>query len=418
MLARERVFGLFGTPAAVGELVGQPHARWDTARNNDLSELIGWYSLEHWYAWQVTVLGLGPVWTSANTDAQRLVGQLLNDGGMFGFGLSERTRGADIYNTDMVLSPDGAGGWTATGGKYYIGNGNCAARLSVFGRVSDDSPEHAGDYVFFLVDPQSASYQLARNVIRGQMYVAEFRLDGYPVQREDLLHSRRRRPSRRVSRRPGPTRPGRRRLLVRARCGQRPVEDPVRGLAARVRALRAPAQRPRLPRADRSVRPAHDRARTGRRAGEGPRLPAQPRPDLHLDRLRAAGGRSCGAGPRRCGRRHPHRHHRRVVRPDRAARRPDVRGVRPGRRYLRGRAARTGVRHRRTADGGADTDRRPGAGRGERGGSARRGRRLREAVGALSDGRRLVCHSPCRGGADAGRARRRRRQSCTCPGGR
>jgi acyl-CoA dehydrogenase len=41
----------------------------------------------------------------------------------------------------MVLSPDGAGGWTATGGKYYIGNGNCAARLSVFGRFSDDSSE-------------------------------------------------------------------------------------------------------------------------------------------------------------------------------------------------------------------------------------------------------------------------------------
>ncbi len=188
MLARERIFGLFGTPAAVGEQIGQPGARWDTARNNDLSELIGWYSLEHWYAWQVTVLGLGPVWTSANADARRLVGRLLDEGGMFGFGLSERTRGADIYNTDMVLSPDGAGGWTATGGKYYIGNGNCAARLSVFGRFSDDSPEHAGEYVFFLVDPQSESYQLARNVIRGQMYVAEFRLDGYPVSREDLLH--------------------------------------------------------------------------------------------------------------------------------------------------------------------------------------------------------------------------------------
>jgi acyl-CoA dehydrogenase len=188
MLARERIFGLFGTPAAVGELIGKPGARWDTARNNDLSELIGWYSLEHWYAWQVTVLGLGPVWTSSNTDAQRLVGQLLDDGGMFGFGLSERTRGADIYNTDMVLSPDGAGGWTANGGKYYIGNGNCAARLSVFGRFSDDAGEHAGEYAFFLVDPQHESYHLARNVIRGQMYVAEFQLEGYPVQREDLLH--------------------------------------------------------------------------------------------------------------------------------------------------------------------------------------------------------------------------------------
>ena len=80
MIAREGLFARFGTPAAVGTLTGGADAttaRWDTARNNDLSELLAWYSLEHWYAWQVTVLGLGPVWTSGNAQARRLVGQLL-----------------------------------------------------------------------------------------------------------------------------------------------------------------------------------------------------------------------------------------------------------------------------------------------------------------------------------------------------
>jgi len=194
MIAREGVFARFGTPAAVGTLTGGSDAttaRWDTARNNDLSQLLAWYSLEHWYAWQVTVLGLGPVWTSGNAEAKRLAGQLLAQGGLFAFGLSEREHGADIYSTDMVLTQDGAG-WRASGEKYYIGNGNCAARVSVFGRVQrPDGPSAnpADDYLFFLADPKHAGYTLVQNVVHGQMYVSEFRLADYPVTPADVLHT-------------------------------------------------------------------------------------------------------------------------------------------------------------------------------------------------------------------------------------
>jgi acyl-CoA dehydrogenase len=48
MNAREGVFARFGTPAAVATLTSGTDAttaRWDTARNNDLSELLAWYSL-------------------------------------------------------------------------------------------------------------------------------------------------------------------------------------------------------------------------------------------------------------------------------------------------------------------------------------------------------------------------------------
>ncbi len=194
MIAREGFFARFGTPAAVGKLTGGADAttaRWDTARNNDLSQLLAWYSLEHWYAWQVTVLGLGPVWTSGNAEAKRLVGQLLAQGGLFAFGLSEREHGADIYSTDMVLTPDGAG-WRASGEKYYIGNGNCAARVSVFGRVQrpeGPSANPADDYLFFLADPKHPGYTLVQNVVHGQMYVSEFRLTDYPVTPADVLHT-------------------------------------------------------------------------------------------------------------------------------------------------------------------------------------------------------------------------------------
>jgi acyl-CoA dehydrogenase len=189
LVATRRLFARVATPAAVGALIGDDAARWDTARINELNEILGFYSLDHWYAWQVSVLGLGPVWTSANEGAKRLVGELLRDGGIFGFGLSERTHGADIYSTDMILtrSVDGTG-WVANGGKYYIGNGNEAARLSVFGRFADDDPEHPGEYVFFLADTKHPSYALVQNTVQSQMYVSEFVLHDYPVTADDLLH--------------------------------------------------------------------------------------------------------------------------------------------------------------------------------------------------------------------------------------
>jgi alkylation response protein AidB-like acyl-CoA dehydrogenase len=186
--AREGLLARFGTPASVGAAIGRPDAAWDTARINELNEVLGFYSLAHWYAWQVTVLGLGPVWNSDNADARAEVGRLLGDGAVFGFGLSERTHGADIYSTDMVVTSTPDGGWTATGEKYYIGNGNVAGRLSVFGRFAEDDAQRPGEYVFFLVDPARPEYHLVQNVVFSQMYVSQFALDAYPVHERDILH--------------------------------------------------------------------------------------------------------------------------------------------------------------------------------------------------------------------------------------
>jgi hypothetical protein len=104
---------------------------------------------------------------------------------VFGFGLSEKAHGADIYSTDLVLTPDGEG-FRASGSKYYIGNGNVAGMVSVFGRRADvQGPE---GYVFFAADSQHPSYELVQNVVSSQMYVSEFRLNDYPVTAADILH--------------------------------------------------------------------------------------------------------------------------------------------------------------------------------------------------------------------------------------
>jgi len=177
---REKLFATFCTPASVDGT-----RRWDAARNAAFSEVLGFYGLQYWYAWQVTVLGLGPIWMSGNEEAKQKAAALLDSGAVFAFGLSEKEHGADVYSTDMILTrtDDGSGNvsFRANGSKYYIGNGNVAGMVSVFGKEGDD-------YVFFAVDSQSEHFKLIKNVVDSQMFVSEFRLEDYPLTDADILH--------------------------------------------------------------------------------------------------------------------------------------------------------------------------------------------------------------------------------------
>ncbi|MFJ5831460.1 acyl-CoA dehydrogenase family protein [Streptomyces sp. NPDC093089] len=192
--AEEGLFATFLTPSAdAGAGAGQDEGqgggdkRWDTARIAALNEILGFYGLDYWYAWQVTILGLGPVWQSENAAARARAAELLAQGEVFAFGLSEKSHGADIYSTDMLLEPDGEGGFRATGSKYYIGNGNAAGLVSVFGRRTDvEGPE---GYVFFAADSRHPAYHLVKNVVDSSKFVSEFRLEQYPVAAEDVLHT-------------------------------------------------------------------------------------------------------------------------------------------------------------------------------------------------------------------------------------
>ncbi|MGV9858264.1 acyl-CoA dehydrogenase family protein [Gordonia sp. NPDC003425] len=182
---KEKLFATFLTPAAYAD--GDDNRRWDGSRNAALSEILGFYGLSYWYAEQVTILGLGPIWMSDNKVAKTKAAQQLLDGEVMAFGLSERSHGADVYSTDMVLTGDRAGGFTASGTKYYIGNGNVAGMVSVFGRRAD--VEGPDGYVFFAVDSRHENYRLIDNVVHGQMFVSTFELDNYPIGADDILHT-------------------------------------------------------------------------------------------------------------------------------------------------------------------------------------------------------------------------------------
>jgi acyl-CoA dehydrogenase len=174
-----KIFAQLLTPAKYGL---DENYRWDTWRNCEFNELLGFYGLHYWYTWQVSILGLGPIWMSDNEEAKKKAAKLLNEGAIFAFGLSEREHGADIYSSEMKLTPKGDGEYVANGEKYYIGNGNEAEMVSTFGKMTD-----TGDYVFFVSNFHHKQYELIKNIVNVQSYVADFKLNDYPVTDADIL---------------------------------------------------------------------------------------------------------------------------------------------------------------------------------------------------------------------------------------
>ena len=179
-LHENQIFATLLTPEKYAE--GNEDARWDTRRICDFNEILGFYNLAHWYTWQVSILGLGPIWMGTNEALKKKTAQLLKQGHIFAFGLSEKTHGADLYASDMALTPLGEGRYVADGGKYYIGNANQAGIVSTFGKNTE-----TGDYVFFAADPAHDNYDLVQNVVDWEGYVAEYSLSGYPVGDEDIM---------------------------------------------------------------------------------------------------------------------------------------------------------------------------------------------------------------------------------------
>ncbi|MBW2599150.1 MAG: acyl-CoA dehydrogenase [Deltaproteobacteria bacterium] len=180
-LGKEQIFAKLLTPKEYAG--GDPDCRWDTARNGEYSELLAFYGLGYWYCFQVSILGLGPIWMSPNEKAKQKAAKLLKEGAIFAFALSEREHGADIYSTATALTPKDDGTWVANGEKYYIGNGNEAEMVSTLGKIKDGTD----DYTYFVTNYHNKAYELKQNVISHQEYVSNFALHDYPITEDDIL---------------------------------------------------------------------------------------------------------------------------------------------------------------------------------------------------------------------------------------
>ncbi|MBT9548631.1 MAG: acyl-CoA dehydrogenase [Candidatus Sericytochromatia bacterium] len=182
---QEQAFATLLTPAGYGA----EDARWDTSRICAFNEILGFYSTSYWYTWQVSILGLGPIWISQNEAVKKQTAKFLQAGGIFAFGVSEKEHGADLYASDMTLKPDGKGGYLANGRKYYIGNGNLAAYVSTFGKRPKVNESDSHEFVFFVSQTSKPEYHCHQNLINSQNYIAEFELKDYPVSEDEILAS-------------------------------------------------------------------------------------------------------------------------------------------------------------------------------------------------------------------------------------
>lgn len=177
-IKNEQIFSTMMTPAGYG----RADSRWDTFRICSFSEITAFYGLCYWYTWQVSMLGLGPIWMGDNEEVKHETAKLLQDGEVFAFGLSEKEHGADLYSSEMLLTPTGDGTYKANGEKYYIGNANEAALVSTFAKFADTN-----EYVFFVVDSKHKKFECVQNVVNSQNYVAEYALHDYPITEADIL---------------------------------------------------------------------------------------------------------------------------------------------------------------------------------------------------------------------------------------
>jgi len=177
-LKENQVFATLMTPSGYGA----EDSRWDTSRNVAFAEITGFFGITYWYTFQVSMLGLAPIFIGANEEVKHQTAKLLQEGGVFAFGLSEKEHGADIYSSDMMLYPQSDGTYRANGDKYYIGNGNEAALVSTFAKMAD-----TGEYVFFVVDSKHEKYECIKNTVPEQNYVAEYALHDYPITEGEIL---------------------------------------------------------------------------------------------------------------------------------------------------------------------------------------------------------------------------------------
>ena len=104
----EQVLATLMTPAGYGQ-----NAHWDTLRNVEFAEIAAFYGITFWYTFQVSMLGLGPIFNGDNEAVKHKAAQLLKEGKVFAFGLSEKEHGADIYSSDMRLVPQADGSYLA-----------------------------------------------------------------------------------------------------------------------------------------------------------------------------------------------------------------------------------------------------------------------------------------------------------------
>lgn len=179
-------FAAMLTPKGYGK--DPDNAMFDLRRITEYNECLSFYNLACRYIFQVSLLGLGPIWMSSNEHAKRQAAELLEQGHVFGFGCSEKSHGADLYANEMCITENPDGTLRTDGEKYYIGNSD-RGFISTFARFKDKSGEW-GDWAWVLADSRHPHYNDKKHIKASYLhtgYVGEYALVDYPTDEKNLL---------------------------------------------------------------------------------------------------------------------------------------------------------------------------------------------------------------------------------------
>jgi acyl-CoA dehydrogenase len=164
---------------------GEDASRFDLARMCEMSEILAFYGESYQYTFQVSVLGVGPIWMSKNEEQKKELADQLEEGHVFAFGMSEKEHGADLYSNECTIRPVNDEKYVANGNKYYIGNAQIAPKITTLGKNSE-----TGEWTYWVVDSRHRNYKYVKDIETpsiGQARVGEYEMIEYPLTDKDIL---------------------------------------------------------------------------------------------------------------------------------------------------------------------------------------------------------------------------------------
>ncbi len=163
------------------------------ARLTRLWEAFGYFSPAHAYSLHTSFLGLFPILLGHNEELKKEAIDRLENGGLFAFGVSERTHGSDLFANEFTVQKT-TNGWLAEGAKCYIGNTNAACLISILAKKTEAASPTTGKrapFLFFALRPgESTALQNVRKIrtmgIRAA-FVGEFEVHQHAFTDGDII---------------------------------------------------------------------------------------------------------------------------------------------------------------------------------------------------------------------------------------
>lgn len=188
--ARHHLYASVLSPKSLSHL----GAEFDPLRYARFLELFAYFSPAHGYSLQVSSLALFSILLGSNDALKKEAVQALEAGRLLAFGISEREHGSDLLSNEFTVGEDGAGRLVAAGSKYYIGNANVAAVISILGRWDDSrrgaGPRRAAPVLLAIRPEQARSFQPPRKIrtlgVRSA-FVGEFTVVGHELPQSDII---------------------------------------------------------------------------------------------------------------------------------------------------------------------------------------------------------------------------------------